>query len=103
MPLVEDDHVVETFTSNEAEHPFDQWILPRGARYGKDLLHLEAVDASVEVRSVVLACREVPLCLARRAGSTRALGALSTRNAQFRYPVNYDLYVQVVLSDLAIG
>ena len=38
MPLVEDDHVVETLTSNGADHPFDKWILPRGARCGKDLL-----------------------------------------------------------------
>ena len=51
MPLVEDNHMVETLTSNGADHPFDQWILPRGARCGKDLLHPETVDASVEVRS----------------------------------------------------
>ena len=38
MPLVEDDHMVKTLTSNGAEHPFDEWILPRGARCGKDLL-----------------------------------------------------------------
>ena len=38
MPLVEDDHVVETLTSNGADYPFDKWILPRGARCGKDLL-----------------------------------------------------------------
>ena len=44
--------VVETLTSNRADHPFDQWILPRGARCGKDLLDPETVDASVEVRSV---------------------------------------------------
>ena len=35
MLLVEDDHVVETLTLNGAEHPFDQWILPRGARCRK--------------------------------------------------------------------
>ena len=35
MLLVEDDHVVETLTSNGADHPFDKWILPRGARCGK--------------------------------------------------------------------
>ncbi len=52
MPLVEDDYMVETLTSNRADHPFDQWILPRGARCGKDLLHPETVDATVEVRSV---------------------------------------------------
>ena len=54
MPRVEDDHVVETLTSNGADHPFDQWILPWGARCGKDLLHSETVDATVEVRSVSL-------------------------------------------------
>ena len=39
MPLVEDNHMVETLTSNGADHPFDKWILPRGARCGKDLLY----------------------------------------------------------------
>ena len=52
MPLVKDNHMVETLTSNGADHPFDKWILPRGARCGKDLLYPETVDASVEVRSV---------------------------------------------------
>ena len=54
MPLVKDDHMVETLTSNGADHPFDKWILPRGARCGKDLLDPETVDASIEVRSVGL-------------------------------------------------
>ena len=54
MPLIKDDHVVETLTSNGADHPFDEWILPRGARCGKDLLYPETVDASIEVRSVAL-------------------------------------------------
>ena len=31
-----------------------KWILPRGARCGKDLLDPETVDASIEVRSVDL-------------------------------------------------
>ncbi len=30
MLLIKDDHVVETLTSNGADHPFDKWILPRG-------------------------------------------------------------------------
>ena len=34
MPLVEDEHMVETLTSNRADHPFDQWILPRGHDQG---------------------------------------------------------------------
>ena len=49
MLLIKDDHVVETLTSNGADHPFDKWILPRGARCGKYLLYPETVDASVEV------------------------------------------------------
>ena len=54
MPLIKDDHVVETLTSNGADHPFDEWILPRGARCGKDLLYPETVVATIEVRSVGL-------------------------------------------------
>ena len=64
MPLVEDDHMVETLTSNGADHPFDKWILPRGARCGKDLLDPETVDASIEVRSVGLV--SIPYQVPRR-------------------------------------
>ena len=64
MPLIKDDHVVETLTSNGADHPFDEWILPRGARCGKDLLDPETVDASIEVRSVGLV--SVPSCAKTR-------------------------------------
>ena len=64
MPLIKDDHVVETLTSNGANHPFDKWILPRGARCGKDLLHPETIDASIEVRSVGLV--SVPYQVPRR-------------------------------------
>ena len=64
MPLIKDDHVVETLTSNGADHPFDQWILPRGARCGKDLLYPETVDATIEVRSVGLV--SVPYQVPRR-------------------------------------
>ena len=60
MLLVEDDHMVETLTSNGADHPFDQWILPPGARCGKDLLYPETVDATIEVRSVDLV--SIPSC-----------------------------------------
>ena len=54
MPLVEDDYMVETLTSNGADHPFDQWDSATGRRGDKDLLHPETVDASVEVHSVDL-------------------------------------------------
>ena len=62
--LVEDDHVVETLTSNGADYPFDKWILPRGARCGKDLLDPETVNATIEVRSVGLV--SVPYQVPRR-------------------------------------
>ena len=64
MPLIKDNHVVETLTSNGADHPFDEWILPRGARCGKDLLYPETVDATIEVRSVGLV--SVPYQVPRR-------------------------------------
>ena len=64
MPLIKDDHVVETLTSNGADYPFDKWILPRGVRCGKDLLDPETVDASIEVRSVGLV--SIPSCAKTR-------------------------------------
>ena len=57
-------HSAEVLTSNGADHPFDQWILPRGARCSKDLLHPETVDASIEVRSVDLV--SIPSCAKTR-------------------------------------
>ena len=74
MLLIKDDHVVETLTSNGADHPFDKWILPRGARCGKDLLYPETVDASIEVRSVGLV--SIPSCAALHSGpfATRPQG-----------------------------
>ena len=50
MPFVEDNHVVETFTANAAEDPFDVGALPRRARR-QDLLDAEPRDAPVEVRA----------------------------------------------------
>ena len=87
MPLVEDDHVVETLTSNGADHPFDKWILPRGARCGKYLLYPETVDASIEVRSVDLISipyqvpRRRPVCPMEK---HRPFAAPSTRRKDAR-------------------
>ena len=80
MPLVEDDHVVETLTSNGADHPFDKWILPRGARCGKDLLYPETVDASIEVRSVGLI--SIPSCAKTRPSRHRRKNCASRNQAQ---------------------
>ena len=56
--------MVEALASNGADHPFDEWILPRGARCGKDLLYPETVDATIEVHSVGLV--SVPYQVPRR-------------------------------------
>ena len=80
MPLVKDEHMVETLTSNGAEHPFDRWVLPRGARCGKDLLHPETVDASVEVRSVGLV--SIPSCTKTRPSRHRRKNCASRNQAK---------------------
>ncbi len=54
VPLVEDDHVVETLQADRSDYPFDERILPRGARWRKDLLDAETLDATVEVPTVDL-------------------------------------------------
>ncbi len=77
MPLIKDDHMVETLTSNGADHPFDQWILPRGARCGKDLLYPETVDATIEVRSVGLV--SVPYRFVNQSSSVQFSPAIDTR------------------------
>ena len=93
MPLVEDDHVVETLTSNGADHPFDKWILPRGARCGKDLLYPETVDASIEVRSVGLV--SVPYQVPRRRVPWKSIDHL------LRRPLGRRMFGDIEMNDTA--
>ena len=93
MPLVEDDHVVETLTSNGADHPFDKWILPRGARCGKDLLDPETVDASIEVRSVGLV--SIPYQVPRRRVPWKSIDHL------LRRPLGRRMFGDIEMNDTA--
>ncbi len=52
VPLVEDDHVVETLAANATHHPFDVRILPWRARRRPNLVDAESRDAPAEVRSI---------------------------------------------------
>ena len=93
MLLIKDDHVVETLTSNGADHPFDKWILPRGARCGKDLLYPETVDASVEVRSVGLV--SVPYQVPRRRVPWKSIDHL------LRRPLGRRMFGDIEMNDTA--
>ena len=93
VPLVEDNHMVETLTSNGADHPFDKWILPRGARCGKDLLHPETVDTSVEVRSVGLV--SVPYQVPRRCIPWKSIDHLLCR------PLGGRMFGDIEMNDTA--
>ena len=93
MPLVEDDHVVETLTSNGADYPFDKWILPRGARCGKDLLDPETVDASIEVRSVGLV--SIPYQVPRRRVPWKSIDHL------LRRPLGRRMFGDIEMNDTA--
>ena len=93
MPLIEDDHVVETLTSNGADHPFDEWILPRGARCGKDLLYPETVDASIEVRSVGLV--SIPYQVPRRRVPWKSIDHL------LRRPLGGRMFGDIEMNDTA--
>ncbi len=53
MPLVEDDHVVETLTANATNNPFDVRILPWRARRRPNLVDADSCDAPAEVRTIV--------------------------------------------------
>ena len=93
MPLVKDDHVVETLTSNGADHPFDEWILPRGARCGKDLLYPKTVDATIEVRSVGLV--SVPYQVPRRCIPWKSIDHLLCR------PLGGRMFGDIEMNDTA--
>ena len=93
MPLVEDDHVVETLTSNGADYPFDKWILPRGARCGKDLLDPETIDASIEVRSIDLI--SIPYQVPRRRVPWKSIDHL------LRRPLSRRMFGDIEMNDTA--
>ena len=93
MPLIKDDHMVETLTSNGADHPFDKWILPRGARCGKDLLDPETVDATIEVRSVGLV--SVPYQVPRRRVPWKSIDHL------LRRPLGGRMFGDIEMNDTA--
>ena len=95
MLLVEDDHVVETLTSNGADHPFDQWILLRGARCGKDLFYPETVDATIEVRSVGLV--SVSYQVPRRGVPWKSIDHL------LRRPFSRRMFGDIEMNDTATG
>ena len=52
MPLVEDNHVVETLSSQGPDHPLDERTLPRRARRCQDLLDAESLNPLGEGRAV---------------------------------------------------
>ena len=85
--------MVETLTSNGADHPFDKWILPRGARCGKDLLDPETVDASIEVRSVGLV--SIPYQVPRRRVPWKSIDHL------LRRPLGRRMFGDIEMNDTA--
>ncbi len=64
MPLAQDNHVVETLTTNGSDEPFDERVLPQRTWRRQNLLDLEPRDTPVEVRSVDLI--SVPQQVTRR-------------------------------------
>jgi hypothetical protein len=50
--LVDDDHMIETLTSDRADQPFNERILPRGPKGGHDLLDIHVLNALPEVLAV---------------------------------------------------
>jgi hypothetical protein len=48
MRLVDDDHVIETFSSDRADQTFDVRILPRTRRRGDDLGDAHASQSPLE-------------------------------------------------------
>jgi hypothetical protein len=76
MRFVDDDHVIETLSSDPTNQPFDVRILPRTRPRGDDVTDAEVresalEDVAVDALAIRRGCREVirqerPPCLRRR-------------------------------------
>ena len=47
VPLVQDDHVIQTFPPDRPDRPLDIWVLPGRAVRGQDLLDAQGGDPAV--------------------------------------------------------
>ena len=70
--LVQDDYVVEEFAADGANHPLDEWVLPRRARRGENLGDADPFHPSPKV--VAVDAVAIPEEVARR----RVIGEAST-------------------------
>src|SRR5512134_281117 len=68
MPLMEDDHMVQTFPADTPNQALDIWVLPRTPGRNHDLFDLHVLDALLKGRAVdaVAVAEQIPWCLLPR-------------------------------------
>src|SRR5215472_11731241 len=52
MPLVHDDHVVQTFSTNTSDNPFRIAVLPRTPGRYRSLLDTQSIDSCREIMTI---------------------------------------------------
>ena len=52
MPLVQNDHVVQTLAANGADDPFNERTLPRRTGRRQNLVDADSCDTPAEVRTI---------------------------------------------------
>ena len=64
MPLVEDDHMVETFSPDRPDHPLDIWVLPGRPRGSKDRLDVQRSEGiGISISTPTIAPRRGATCV----------------------------------------
>ena len=75
MPLTQDHHMVQAFTSNRTDQPFHKRILPRTLGRGDDLFHTQRLDAATKLVAVdrITITDQIMLAITFRKGSDNLL------------------------------
>ena len=91
VSLTEDYHVIQTLTSNGADHPLHKRILPGATRRADDLLHAQGLDSTPELVAIgrIAVTEQVPLATLFGQGFpyllTGPFGARMFRDSEMKY------------------
>jgi hypothetical protein len=89
VPLVEDDNVIETFSTDRADDALDVRILPRGSCCRDDLLNSHSPDALTE--SMTIRSVPVPQEVPRGSVPGKGLGYLEGKPNLCRMPCDLEM------------
>ena len=81
MPLVHDDHVVQTFSTNTSDNPFRIAVLPRTPSRYRNVLDTQSIDSCREIMTIdpIPITQQIARCCIERKGFQDLLRRPSSR------------------------